>query len=233
MNTKRIILPAILALAIGNQAHGQMGHGNGGVYNPPPSYYVPPYVPSANEIAAQQRAQEEAMRAQQEAERAQRLQKQEEQRNEEQRARDEARAEEQRAREEARATAEEAKRWAKEEGISKGYYKESKLSAAARLEARMMAAEQAGEWTKASNAIWDSKSKDPWAGYRKKLDDWDNSLAALSEKTLQTPASRSKRPILLPNGQTSTLEEKSKMDDNAYLYDVLKSPNGKKPATNP
>lgn len=169
-------------------------------YSPRPNYYNY-YVPppTPQELAAQQRAAEAAQRA----------------------------AAEQ-ARQQARAAAEEAKRIEAEDRIANGYLSSAKAGAAKSVEATLIAAEQREEWKKGSNAIWNSKSKDPWADYQRKLEEWDNSLAATSEKMREVPASRSKRPVLNPDGTVTTLQEKTARDDEEWLR-TIKSPHAKYP----
>jgi hypothetical protein len=94
------------------------------------------------------------------------------------------------------------------------------------LEERAMRQQRADEWKKASNNIWNHGKKDPWGDFRSALDAYEKSDEALADKTLNRPASASPRPTILPDGSPSTLQEKTRRDDNDWL-NAIGSPHGK------
>lgn len=87
-------------------------------------------------------------------------------------------------------------------------------------EAAAMREQQRREWVQASNRIWNQGKKNPWGEFGKAVDRFDESSRAAFEAIVNTPASESERPILLPDGTVSTLKEKAAMDDRNWLLEI-------------
>ncbi len=119
-----------------------------------------------------------------------------------------------------RAVAAEQKRIAKENAEIKQMYASADKAAADAQEDAYRKLEAQEYWKKASNNIWRANDKDPWKGFRDKMEQWESD-------SLNKMRDQNNRPWLNADGEIITVQEYKNQSDKQWL-EQIKSPNAKK-----
>lgn len=119
-----------------------------------------------------------------------------------------------------RAAEAEQKRIAKENAVVKQMYATADKAAADAQEDAYRKLEAQEYWKKASNNIWKANDKDPWKGFRDKMEQWESD-------SLNKMRDQNNRPWLNADGEITTVQEYKNQSDKQWL-EQIKSPNAKK-----